>query len=146
VTELDAAGATITEDLPDGAARLADLTHDGETLTPDGHAACSGRGAYFVSWNPLSPVWYCASPAEHGHVPRVALVTPAPPGGHRGPDPLPDPAAQDSGPGRRPVIEGNRAWAAAAPAVAFDLGWIASFRSPANQAAQVSLVSGDPRS
>ena len=26
---------------------------------------------------------------------------------------------------------------------AFDLGWIASFRSPANQAAQVSLVSGD---
>ena len=25
----------------------------------------------------------------------------------------------------------------------FDLGWIASFRSPANQAAQVSLVSGD---
>jgi catechol 2,3-dioxygenase-like lactoylglutathione lyase family enzyme len=26
---------------------------------------------------------------------------------------------------------------------AFDLGWIASFRSPAKQAAQVSLVSGD---
>jgi hypothetical protein len=26
---------------------------------------------------------------------------------------------------------------------AFDFGWIASFRSPANQAAQVSLVSGD---
>src|SRR5260370_4234607 len=26
---------------------------------------------------------------------------------------------------------------------AFDLGWIASFRSPANQAAQVSLVSAD---
>ena len=26
---------------------------------------------------------------------------------------------------------------------AFDLGWIVSFRSPANQAAQVSLVSGD---
>jgi hypothetical protein len=26
---------------------------------------------------------------------------------------------------------------------AFDPGWIASFRSPANQAAQVSLVSGD---
>ena len=25
----------------------------------------------------------------------------------------------------------------------FDLGWIASFRPPANQAAQVSLVSGD---
>jgi hypothetical protein len=32
---------------------------------------------------------------------------------------------------------------AGAPTVAFDLGWIASFRSPANQAAQVSLVSGD---
>jgi hypothetical protein len=28
------------------------------------------------------------------------------------------------------------------PEKAFDLGWIASFRSPANQAAQVSLVSG----
>ena len=26
---------------------------------------------------------------------------------------------------------------------AFDLGWVVSFRSPANQAAQVSLVSGD---
>ena len=32
---------------------------------------------------------------------------------------------------------------AGAPAVAFDLGWIASFRSPANRAVQVSLVSGD---
>ena len=29
------------------------------------------------------------------------------------------------------------------PEKAFDLGWIVSFRSPANQAAQVSLVSGD---
>jgi uncharacterized glyoxalase superfamily protein PhnB len=26
----------------------------------------------------------------------------------------------------------------------FDLGWVASFRSPTNPAAQVSLVSGDP--
>jgi hypothetical protein len=31
------------------------------------------------------------------------------------------------------------------PEKAFDLGWIASFRSPANQAAQVSLVSGHAR-
>jgi ParB family transcriptional regulator, chromosome partitioning protein len=112
--ELEAAGVTITADLPGGAVRLADLAHDGEALTPEGHAGCPGRGAYFASWNLLSPSWYCASPGDHGHAPRLAVVTPEPPGGRGGADPLPDPPAGADGPGRRLVIEGNRAWAAAA--------------------------------
>ena len=113
VAKLETAGVTITTGLPEGAVRLADLAHDGEVLTPEAHAGCPGRGAYFVSWNPLSPAWYCTSPADHGHAPRLALVTPRPPG-RGGPDTLPDPPAGGDGPARRLVIEGNRAWAAAA--------------------------------
>jgi ParB family chromosome partitioning protein len=125
VAELEAAGITVTDGLPDGAARLAGLVHDGEDLTPEAHASCPGRGAYFQSWNLEHPVYYCATPAEHGHTVRT-FGPPPPAGGDdaRGADPdaaapVPrpdDPAAADAppDPGRRLVIEGNKAWAAAA--------------------------------
>ena len=71
VAELEAAGITVTEGLPDGAARLAGLVHDGADLTPEAHAGCPGRGAYFQSWNLAHPVHYCAAPAEHGHTVRT---------------------------------------------------------------------------
>ena len=115
--ELEAAGFTVTDGLPDGAARLAGLLHDGQDLTPEAHAGCPGRGAYFQSWNLAHPVYYCASPAEHGHTVRTfgppqggedgaGGVTPSPLSDDPPGDPAPDP-------GRRLVVEGNKAWAAA---------------------------------
>jgi len=123
VAELEAAGVTVTEGLPDGAARLAGLVHDGEDLTPEAHAGCPGRGAYFQSWNLEHPVHYCAAPAEHGHT--VRTFGPPPAGGDNAegadqdaaaPAPVRDDPAADvpPDPGRRLVIEGNKAWAAAA--------------------------------
>ena len=124
VAELEAAGITVTDGLPDGAARLAGLVHDGADLTPETHAGCPGRGAYFQSWNLAHPVHYCASPAEHGHTVRT-FGPPPPAGGNDAegadpdaavPAPLPDDPAADvpPDPDRRLVIEGNKAWAAAA--------------------------------
>lgn len=78
VTDHQAAGVTITGAMPDGAVLLSHLMHDGGVLDPDAHAQCPGRGAYSQSWNPTDAVWYCASPAEHGHAPRYPH--PAPPG------------------------------------------------------------------
>jgi len=104
---------TITDQLPDGAAWLDSLTHDGADLTPDSHAACPGHGATFRSWNLLQPAWYCTSPASHGHASRWNLGTPAASTGTSGtttgsqPDPAQDPT-------RRLVITGNKAWQAAA--------------------------------
>jgi len=121
VAELEAAGITVTEGLPNGAARLAGLVHNGEDLTPEAHASCPGRGAYFQSWNLEHPVHYCAAPAEHGHT--VRTFGPPPAGGNDAggadPDaaaaPRPDDPAGDTppDPDRRLVIEGNKAWAAA---------------------------------
>jgi len=79
VAELEAAGVRVTDALPDGAARLAGLVHDGADLTPEAHAGCPGRGAYFQSWNLAHPVHYCAAPAEHGHT--VRTFGPPPPAG-----------------------------------------------------------------
>jgi ParB family transcriptional regulator, chromosome partitioning protein len=123
VAELEAAGITVTDGLPDGAVRLAGLVRDGEDLTPETHASCLGRGAYFQSWNLEHPVHYCAAPAEHGHTVRTF----GPPAGGNDADgadpdaaepssPPNDPSAADAppDPGRRLVIEGNKAWAAAA--------------------------------
>ena len=121
VAELEAAGVTVTEGLPDGAARLAGLVHHGEDLTPEAHAGCPGRGAYFHSWNLAHPVHYCAAPAEHGHT--VRTFGPPPGAGSdaedadaAAPSARPDGPAADvpPDPGRRLVIEGNKAWTAAA--------------------------------
>jgi ParB family chromosome partitioning protein len=124
--ELETAGITLTDRLPDGAAHLADLTHDGETLTPDTHAACPGRGATFARWNPLEPVHYCADPAAHGHASRWAMRDPArSSAGGTGSAADADPAGTRAGPAdagpegpadpdRRQVVTGNKAWKAAA--------------------------------
>jgi ParB family chromosome partitioning protein len=114
--ELDAAGVPVTDGLPDGAAWLTSLTHDGQDLTPETHAPCPGHGAAFRTWNPTEPSYYCTSPAAHGHASRWHLPasgsggsadagSPGPAG--TDPDPAPDP-------GRRLVISGNKAWQAAA--------------------------------
>jgi ParB family chromosome partitioning protein len=114
--ELEAAGITVTDGLPDGAARLSSLLHDGEELTAEAHAGCPGRGAYFPLWNPLQPVYYCTSPVDNGHTvrtygpPRAGGET----AGSVAPDALPGPSADpDPDPGRKLVIEGNKAWRAA---------------------------------
>jgi ParB family transcriptional regulator, chromosome partitioning protein len=113
--ELEAAGILVTDELPEGAARLSALTHDGEDLTAETHAACPGRGAYFPSWNPLHPVHYCASPGEYGHTMQALLRPGGAAAGGVAPDALPDdpPADTPPDPGRKLVIEGNKAWRAA---------------------------------
>ena len=73
-TQLEAAGVTVTDGLPESAVHLAGLLHDLADLTPDTHADCPGRGVYIVSWDRLHPVHYCASPAEHGHTIRDLLA------------------------------------------------------------------------
>src|ERR1017187_1199358 len=112
--ELEATGITVTDDLPEGAARLSSLLHDGEDLTAEAHAGCPGRGAYFPSWNPLQPVHYCTSPEQNGHTVQTFGPTRGA-GGTVLPDALPDdpPADTPPDPGRRLVIEGNKAWRAA---------------------------------
>jgi hypothetical protein len=126
VSELEAAGVPVTDALPAGAAWLTDLTHDGEPVTADGHAACPGHAATFSRWNQLEVCCYCADPAVHGHAARGALRTqPASgPSGDPASDATPigasldkgaDPAAgrEPAGPDRRLVVAGNKAWEAA---------------------------------
>jgi ParB family chromosome partitioning protein len=121
--ELRSAGYQITDDVPSGGALLSQLRHDGEPLTPEGHATCPGRGAYFPHWDLLTPVHYCASPQEHGHVPLSRSATRAAANGAGVDDGDANGPAMSSSPGRaaeeppsharRLVIEGNRAWDAA---------------------------------
>ncbi len=101
---------------PAGAVRLSDLLHDGEPLTPEAHAGCPGRGAYFTSWNRTDPIFYCAAPEASGHASRYPVAAPRAAGGGGEAATLPDPPAggRDDGPDRRLVIEGNKAWDAAA--------------------------------
>ncbi len=112
-------GYAITTEIPPSASMLHALLHDGQELTPEAHAACPGRGVYFSVYSPLEPRHYCTDPEANGHVSRYQPV------------PLPDlrdgnpdtsagtgagtgtgsgPAAD---PGRKLVVEGNRAWTAA---------------------------------
>ena len=70
--ELDQAGVTVTDTLPPAAHLLTVLRHDGADLTPETHAGCPGRGAYFRSYDLTTPVHYCADPAGHGHTFRYA--------------------------------------------------------------------------
>ena len=122
--ELINAGVTVTDTLLPGAQLLTALQHDGDDLTPESHAGCPGRGAFFRSYDPTTPVHYCADPDTHGHTVRgsdtdgaatEASAAGAPsPGGTPG---APGPGGHDPGspdPARRQVIEGNRAWKAAA--------------------------------
>jgi ParB family chromosome partitioning protein len=113
--ELEDAGISITSALPPRGQLLTVLRHDGEDLTADSHAGCPARGVFFRSYDPITPIHYCADPDAHGHTfrhdtdasssPAVSADTPGPAGE---PDPSPPDAA------RRLVIQGNKAWKAAA--------------------------------
>jgi ParB family chromosome partitioning protein len=113
--ELDEAGVTVTEALPPGGQLLAVLRHDGDDLTPESHAGCAGRGAFFRSYDPTTPVHYCTAPAAHGHTFRhsepgeAQAAGPADAPGTAGP-----PGHGPSDAARRLVIQGNKAWKAAA--------------------------------
>ncbi len=65
--ELEAAGYTITDILPANGQHLGVLSHDGEDLTLEAHAACPGRGVFFRFYALLDPVHYCANPDIYGH-------------------------------------------------------------------------------
>ena len=72
---------------------LTGLSHDGEDLTPETHAACPGRGVFFRPWDLTSPVHYCADPATYGHTFRSATTaSAAAPGQPDAPDPAGPPA------------------------------------------------------
>jgi ParB family transcriptional regulator, chromosome partitioning protein len=123
--ELETVGLTITDRLPPGALRLTFLTHEGERLTPETHITCPGHGAYFQDWDLENPVYYCADPTAYEHQrPEPAVsASPATVIGAAGPPGSPPPASGPADPpvedpevaaSRRRVIEGNRAWRAAA--------------------------------
>ncbi len=70
--ELEETGYTVSSALPAGGQLLADLRHDGEDLTAESHTGCPGRGVFFRSYDPTTPIHYCAGPAAHGHTLRHA--------------------------------------------------------------------------
>jgi ParB family transcriptional regulator, chromosome partitioning protein len=70
VARLEAGGFTVTGSTPGLGVRLDLLPHDGQPLTPQTHADCPGRGAFFYPDSPLDPVHYCDDPGSHGHQPR----------------------------------------------------------------------------
>ena len=127
VAELEASGLTITDDQPPSAMLLTLLKHDGEQLTPETHATCPGRGAYFRAWDRQNPVHYCADPRQYEHQLPGDAEAPAsglaPSGGSSlgwgssspdgagtpGPGPAAPPAEdQEVAARRRLVIAGNR--------------------------------------
>ena len=111
--DLQDAGVALTDSLPPGGQLLAVLSHDGQDLTPEAHASCPGRGAYFRPYDQATPVHYCADPNAHSHAFRYATPGTTPgTGSPAGPGGQPDPGPPDAS--RRVVIDGNRAWAAAA--------------------------------
>jgi ParB family chromosome partitioning protein len=113
--ELREAGYEVAEDIPATDQLLAVLLHDGEDLTPELHAECPGRAVSFRPWDLRSPVHFCTDPAAHGHTLRHASPAGAPaPGGAEDPGPVTPPTEEPPDSSRRIVIEGNKAWTAAA--------------------------------
>jgi ParB family chromosome partitioning protein len=112
--ELAAAGYTVTNMLPAGAQRLRMLTHDGAELTDETHTDCPGRGVFFNGWDPLTPQHYCTDPSAHGHASRYGDTASPTLSPSAGSPRTGDPGATQPDPARRLVIEGNRAWKAAA--------------------------------
>jgi ParB family chromosome partitioning protein len=120
--DLENAGTAVTDTLPPRAQLLIALRHDGDPLTSEAHADCPGRGAFFRSYDLTTPVHYCADPDTHGHSLRDSNSGPSGvtagatgtggPTGTAGPAGPGDPDRPDGS--RRLVIEGNKAWKAAA--------------------------------
>jgi ParB family transcriptional regulator, chromosome partitioning protein len=114
--ELEGAGYTVTDGFPHGAIILSALLHDGEELTAEAHAMCPGRGVYFHHWALTRPQHYCTNAEANGHAFRYgnpAADPAAVPGQGGSPEPGGSAEARPD-PARRLVIEGNRAWKAAA--------------------------------
>ncbi|WP_324277234.1 hypothetical protein [Blastococcus brunescens] len=110
---MTAAGRTVLdEDTGRAATRLADLAHDSESLTADGHAGCPGSAVYVATggWQGPQAVEVCIDPAGTGHRDRwTATVLP---GGAAGEEPSEDEREAASAE-RRATIENNKAMAAA---------------------------------
>ncbi|MET8160312.1 ParB/RepB/Spo0J family partition protein [Sphaerisporangium sp. NPDC005289] len=110
IAELEQSGITITADLPDGAMPLRRLMNGDQEMDADAHATCPGRGAWLAPWTGASPNHYCLDPVAYGHVfAETGTTNPPPPA-------EPTPTAQPVKPAveRKIVVEGNKAWAAAA--------------------------------
>ena len=103
--------STVTDQLPDGAAWLTSLTHDGQDLTPDTHAACPGHGATFNAVEPAPARLVLRQPRRPRPRQPLALIGPSTgtsgtsdmagqPGSPAtaGRRPPPDPAQPDTGP------------------------------------------------
>jgi ParB family chromosome partitioning protein len=119
ITELAAGGFEITDQYPGAPLLLTYLTHDGQDLTPETHAACPGRAVHLSSYNPAVVTHFCTDPASHGHASRFSgsALPDLSGSGTTGSDDADTPPAPDTAPApdpaRRLVIEGNKAWAAA---------------------------------
>ena len=120
ISRLAADGYEIADRFPALRQLLTYLSHDGQDLTAETHAACPGRGAHVSSYSPPAVNHYCTDPAAYGHASRLpdsALPdlsgsgTAASDGADTPPAPETAPAPD---PARRLVIEGNKAWTAAA--------------------------------
>jgi hypothetical protein len=140
VADLEKQGVTVLDEPPSGAVSVTMLRADSgfpddddpaqdsgatsgdgdsadqdQELDPVAHAACPGAVAVLRSWQE-EPSWYCLDPARYGHASKWQVHTlPTP---EDDPDGAPDTGPSDDNsrvpdPGRKLVIEGNKAWVAA---------------------------------
>ncbi|SFF94528.1 ParB/RepB/Spo0J family partition protein [Blastococcus tunisiensis] len=113
LAELTAAGRTVLdEDTGRARTRLADLEHEGESLTADGHAGCPGSAVYVntTGWQGPQAVEVCTDPTGNGH--RARWTTTALPG-NAGGEPPGEAEREAAAAERRTTIENNKAMAAA---------------------------------
>ncbi|CCG04789.1 ParB/RepB/Spo0J family partition protein [Blastococcus saxobsidens] len=113
LAELTAAGRTVLdEDTGRTRTRLADLEHDGEPLTADGHAGCPGAAVYVCTtgWSGPRAVEVCTDPAGNGH--RDRWTATALPAGTAAEEPS-EAEREAAAAGRRATIDNNKAMAAA---------------------------------
>ena len=105
----------------------ADGADQDQEMDPAAHASCPGAVAVLRSWQE-EPSWYCLDPAGYGHASKWQMHTlptsagdpgSAPDAGSPADSPVPDP-------GRKLVIEGNKAWVAAGTV---RQRWLAEFLS-----------------
>ena len=119
LAELETAGIPVTEEKPDDAVVLHDLLHGEQEMDVEAHGACPGRGAWIGTWANAQPNHYCLDPVQYGHV-FASTGTTSPP---EPATPKPTTAEaiaqaeaekEEAKRARRLVVEGNKAWVAAA--------------------------------
>jgi ParB family transcriptional regulator, chromosome partitioning protein len=120
IAQLAADGYGIADEYPGVGLLLTYLNHDAQDLTPETHATCPGRAVYLSSYNPPIVTHFCADPDSYGHAPRSSgsALPDLSGSGTTGSDGASTPPGLDTAPApdpaRRLVIEGNKAWTAAA--------------------------------